>query len=100
MGLGASAGGLNAFQKFFSRLPSDSGMAFGPAAGLEIANALLSEPSLKSYHLLPSVRADFLAKLGRFEEARQEVERAASLTQNTRERALLLARAATWARET
>jgi len=75
-------------------------MAFGPAAGLEIANALLSEPSLKSYHLLPSVRADFLAKLGRFEEARQEVERAASLTQNTRERALLLARAATWARET
>ena len=75
-------------------------MAFGPAAGLEIANALLSEPSLKSYHLLPSVRADFLAKLGRFDEARKEVERAASLTQNARERALLLARAAAWARET
>jgi RNA polymerase sigma factor (sigma-70 family) len=68
-------------------------MAFGPAAGLEIANPLLSEPSLKSYHLLPSVRADFLAKLGRFGEARAELERAASLTRNTRERALLLERA-------
>jgi RNA polymerase sigma factor (sigma-70 family) len=68
-------------------------MAFGPAAGLEIANPLLSEPSLKSYHLLPSVRADFLAKLGRFAEAREELERAASLTRNTRERALLLERA-------
>jgi RNA polymerase sigma factor (sigma-70 family) len=68
-------------------------MAFGPAAGLEIANALLSEPSLKTYHLLPSVRADFLAKLGRFAEARAELERAASLTRNTRERALLLERA-------
>jgi len=68
-------------------------MAFGPAAGLEVANALLSEPSLKSYHLLPSVRADFLAKLGRFAEARDELERAASLTRNTRERALLLDRA-------
>ena len=68
-------------------------MAFGPAAGLEIANPLLSEPSLKSYHLLPSVRADFLAKLGRFAEARTELERAASLTRNTRERTLLLERA-------
>ena len=68
-------------------------MAFGPAAGLEIANALLSEPSLKGYHLLPSVRADFLAKLGRFGEAREELERAASLTRNTRERTLLLERA-------
>ena len=68
-------------------------MAFGPAAGLEIADALTSEPALKSYHLLPSVRADFLAKLGRFEEARAELERAASLTRNTRERELLLGRA-------
>jgi RNA polymerase sigma factor (sigma-70 family) len=68
-------------------------MAFGPAAGLEIANPLLSEPSLKSYYLLPSVRADFFAKLGRFAEARTELERAASLTRNTRERALLLERA-------
>ncbi len=74
-------------------------MAFGPAAGLEIADALLSEPALKAYHLLPSVRADFLAKLGRFAEARQEVERAAAMTQNARERALLLARAAAWARD-
>jgi RNA polymerase sigma factor (sigma-70 family) len=68
-------------------------MAFGPAAGLEIADALTSEPALESYHLLPSVRADFLAKLGRFGEARAELERAASLTRNTRERALLLERA-------
>src|SRR5260370_33063229 len=64
-------------------------MAFGPAAGLEIADALTSEPALQNYHLLPSVRADFLAKLGRFDEARKEVERAASMTQNARERALL-----------
>jgi RNA polymerase sigma factor (sigma-70 family) len=69
-------------------------MAFGPAAGLEIVDALLSEPTLKSYHLLPSVRADFLAKLGRFDEARAELERAATLTRNARERELLLARAA------
>ncbi len=75
-------------------------MAFGPAAGLEIADALLTEPALKTYHLLPSVRGDFLAKLGRFDEARKEVERAASLTQNARERALLQARAAAWARKT
>ena len=75
-------------------------MAFGPAAGLEIADKLMSEPALENYHLLPSVRADFLAKLGRFGEARKEVERAASLTRNARERALLLARAAAWARET
>jgi RNA polymerase sigma factor (sigma-70 family) len=68
-------------------------MAFGPAAGLEIADTLTSDPALESYHLLPSVRADFLAKLGRFSEARAELERAASLTRNTRERALLLERA-------
>src|SRR5216110_3508513 len=68
-------------------------MAFGPAAGLEIDDALTSEPALASYHLLPSVRGDFLAKLGRFAEARAEFERAAALTRNTRERALLLERA-------
>jgi RNA polymerase sigma factor (sigma-70 family) len=68
-------------------------MAFGPAAGLEIVDALTFEPALQSYHLLPSVRADFLAKLGRFDEARVELERAASLTRNTRERDLLLGRA-------
>ena len=68
-------------------------MAYGPRAGLEIVDALASEPALQSYHLLPSVRGDFLAKLGRQEEARIEFERAASLTRNTRERALLLDRA-------
>jgi RNA polymerase sigma factor (sigma-70 family) len=70
------------------------GMAFGPAAGLELVNPLISEPSLESYHLLPSVRGDLLVKLGRFEEARAELERAASLTRNERERKLLLERAA------
>jgi len=70
------------------------GMAFGPAAGLELVDALTAEPSLKSYHLLPAVRADLLAKLGRPAEARRDFERAASLTRNTRERELLLARAA------
>jgi predicted RNA polymerase sigma factor len=69
-------------------------MASGPAAGLEIVEALAEEPSLKSYHLLPSVRGDLLAKLGRFDEARDEFERAAALTRNERERALLRARAA------
>jgi RNA polymerase sigma factor (sigma-70 family) len=69
-------------------------MAFGPAAGLELVDRLLSEPSLKSYHLLPSVRGDFLFKLGRFDEAREEFQRAASLTRNARERKLLLDRAA------
>jgi RNA polymerase sigma factor (sigma-70 family) len=69
-------------------------MAFGPAAGLELVDELTSEPSLKSYHLLPSVRGDFLAKLGRFDEARMEFKRAAALTRNVRERELLLARAA------
>ena len=70
------------------------GMAFGPKAGLELVDALRSEPSLKSYHLLPSVRADLLKKMGRVDEARAEFERAASLTRNARERELLLARAA------
>ena len=69
-------------------------MAYGPAAGLAIVDELTSEPTLKAYHLLPSVRGDFLAKLGRFDEARVELERAASLTRNTRERELLLERAA------
>jgi RNA polymerase sigma factor (sigma-70 family) len=69
-------------------------MAFGPAAGLELVDTLTAEPSLKTYHLLPSVRGDLLAKLGRFEEARAEFERAASLTQNARERELLLERVA------
>jgi RNA polymerase sigma factor (sigma-70 family) len=68
-------------------------MARGPAAGLEIVDALTSEPTLANYHLLPSVRGDFLRKLGRFEEARVELERAASLTRNARERELLLERA-------
>jgi len=70
------------------------GMAFGPAAGLEIVDALSAEPALAGYHLLPSVRGDLLAKLGRFDEARTELERAASLTRNSRERDLLLERAA------
>jgi RNA polymerase sigma factor (sigma-70 family) len=69
-------------------------MAFGPEAGLEIVDSLTSEPSLKSYHLLPSVRGHLLAKLGRFNEACEEFERAASLTRNARERELLLERAA------
>ena len=69
-------------------------MAQGPAAGLALVDALTSEPSLKSYHLLPSVRGDLLGKLGRFDEARVEFERAATLTRNARERELLLARAA------
>ncbi|RXZ33260.1 RNA polymerase sigma factor [Oxalobacteraceae bacterium CAVE-383] len=68
-------------------------MAFGPAAGLELADRLVALPALKNYHLLPSVRGDFLAKLGRLDEARIEFERAAALTRNNRERTLLLARA-------
>jgi RNA polymerase sigma factor (sigma-70 family) len=69
-------------------------MAFGPAAGLGLVDRLNGEPSLKGYHLLPSVRGDLLMKLGRFEEARGELERAAALTRNARERELLLERAA------
>ncbi|WP_265949631.1 RNA polymerase sigma factor [Dechloromonas sp. A34] len=68
-------------------------MAFGPAAGLEIVDGLLAEPGLRNYHLLPSVRGDLLARLDRPDEARAEFERAARLTHNARERALLLARA-------
>jgi RNA polymerase sigma factor (sigma-70 family) len=75
------------------------GMAFGPEAGLELVDELASEPSLKSYHLLPSVRGDLLTKLGRNDEARAEFERAASLTNNARERDLLLKRAAACARD-
>src|SRR6201999_4301365 len=69
------------------------GMAFGPAAGLELVDALTGEPTLQGYHLLPSVRGDLLGKLGRFAEARAEGERAASMTRNVRERELLLERA-------
>jgi predicted RNA polymerase sigma factor len=68
-------------------------MAFGPAAGLELVDALRGEPALKAYHLLPGVRGDLLAKLGRNDEARTEFERAASLTRNERECELLLKRA-------
>jgi predicted RNA polymerase sigma factor len=68
-------------------------MAFGPQAGLDLVDALTAEPSLQGYHLLPSVRGDLLAKLGRWGEARPEFERAASLTRNARERELLLERA-------
>ncbi len=69
-------------------------MASGPAAGLELVDSLAAEPALQGYHLLPGVRGDLLAKLGRFDEARAEFERAASLTQNLPERLLLLERAA------
>ncbi|MDF2694341.1 MAG: polymerase subunit sigma-24 [Labilithrix sp.] len=69
-------------------------MAEGPAAGLALVDTLMSEPALQRYHLLPSARGDFLQKLGRLEEARAEFERAAALTQNARERTLLLGRAA------
>ena len=76
------------------------GMAFGPQAGLELVDSLNSEASLKSYHLLPSVRGDLLAKVGRFDEARAEFELAATLTRNTRERTLLLERAGVCAAST
>jgi predicted RNA polymerase sigma factor len=69
-------------------------VAFSPQAGLEHVDALSEEASLKNYHLLPSVRGDLLEKLGRFEEAAAEYERAASLTRNARERALLSSRSA------
>ncbi|HEU4723508.1 MAG TPA: RNA polymerase subunit sigma-24, partial [Gemmatimonadaceae bacterium] len=68
-------------------------MAFGPALGLDLVDALRDEPSLREYHLLPAVRADLLTKLGRATEARAELERAATLTRNDRERAMLLQRA-------
>jgi len=70
------------------------GMAYGPAAGLEVIDAVRDHPSLRNYHLLPSVRGDLLAKLGRSDEARAEFERAAAMTRNARERDLLLGRAA------
>jgi len=73
-------------------------MAYGAGRGLDLVDALVAEPSLQRYHLLPSVRGDFLAKLGRFAEARDEFERAAALTRNARERNLLLGRAAECAR--
>jgi RNA polymerase sigma factor (sigma-70 family) len=69
-------------------------MAFGPAAGLEIVDRLMQEPALKEYHLLPSVRGDLLARLGRYAEARKEFERAAGMTRNAREKELLLERVA------
>ncbi|HVD60466.1 MAG TPA: DUF6596 domain-containing protein, partial [Gemmatimonadaceae bacterium] len=69
-------------------------MAYGPALGLELVDTLVAEPSLKNYHLLPAVRADFLSKLGRHEEARAEFERAASMTRNAKEKEILIGRAA------
>jgi RNA polymerase sigma-70 factor, ECF subfamily len=75
------------------------GMAYGPAAGLELVDEIKGEPALKDYHLLPSVRGDLLSKLGRLEEAGVEFQRAASLTRNSRERELLLQRAAKCARK-
>jgi RNA polymerase sigma-70 factor, ECF subfamily len=69
------------------------GMASGPSAGLEIVDALTSEPALRGYHLFPAVRGDLLAKLGRADEARAAFELAASLTRNAREREVLLERA-------
>ncbi|MBN3791228.1 RNA polymerase subunit sigma-24, partial [Burkholderia sp. Ac-20353] len=70
------------------------GMAFGPAAGLELVDALRDDPALARYHWLPSVRGDLLAKLGRADDAKAEFRRAAELTHNARERELLLKRAA------
>lgn len=74
------------------------GMAFGPQAGLDVADKLTSEPALQKYHLLPAVRGDFLVKLGRIEEGRAEIERAASLARNERERKMLLERAQKYSR--
>ena len=70
-------------------------MAYGPEAGLEVVDSLVADPLLAGYYLLPSVRGDLLAKLGRFDEARADFERAASLTRNEREQQLLLERAST-----
>ena len=74
------------------------GMAFGPAAGLAVTEPLTNDPALRDYPFLPSVRADLLAKLGRFDEAKAEIGSAAALTQNERERSLLLVRGASYAR--
>jgi predicted RNA polymerase sigma factor len=68
-------------------------MAFGPQAGLDLVDALVSDPTLENYHLLPAVRGDLLEKLDRKDEARREFERAASLTRNERERQVMLTRA-------
>ena len=68
-------------------------MAFGPARGLDVLEAVAGAPALKAYHLLPTVRGDFLEKLGRAREAASEFERAAELTRNEREKVLLLERA-------
>jgi predicted RNA polymerase sigma factor len=68
-------------------------MVYGPAAGLELVDALATEPSLRTYHLLPAVRGDFLMKVGRFDEAGSELARAAAMTRNLPERNLLLERA-------
>jgi len=73
-------------------------MAYGPEAGLAIVDELAGDPAMARYHLLPSVRADLLARLGRYDEARSEAARAAGLTQNARERSMLLDRVAAWAR--
>jgi predicted RNA polymerase sigma factor len=73
-------------------------MAYGPEAGLAIVDGLAGDPALARYHLLPSVRADLLARLGRYDEARSEAARAVELTQNAREKAMLLDRVAAWAR--
>ena len=72
-------------------------MAFGPAAGLELVDALVAELSLRDYHLLPSVRGDLLTKVGRYNEARGDFERAAALTRNAREREMLFERSRTCA---
>ena len=77
-----------------NRARGASAMAFGPAAGLELVDASIDEPALAGYHLLPSVRAELLAGLGRFAEAHAELERAAAMTHNEAERSLLLERAA------
>ena len=74
------------------------GMAYGPADGLELVEALLAEPALQAYHLLPSVQGDLLEKLQRYSEAKAAFERAAALTHNTRDRAMLLERATRCAR--
>jgi predicted RNA polymerase sigma factor len=90
------------YDALYRRLPSPvialnravaHAMAFGPAAGLAMVDALRDEPRLRNYHWLPSVRGDLLGKLGRHAEARDEFERAASLTRNSRERDLLMQRA-------
>ncbi len=74
-------------------------MAYGPAVGLGLLDQIVDEPALKGYHLLPSVRGDLLVKLGRMAEARVEFERAAGMTRNARERALLEERAAAASRD-